>query len=86
MMVVTFDRTLGRLCFVQPKVAVEKPKKAPRQRPKNDPRHVDASRELRDRYLEQFNSGLVLPHGKYEVARSLEAARQVESKLLPRAA
>ena len=65
--------TLGRLWFVQPKVVVEKPKKAPREKLKNDPRHVAAARELRDRYLEQFNSGLVLPHGKYAVGRMIAA-------------
>jgi hypothetical protein len=47
-----------------------------------------AARELRDRYLEQFNRGLVLPAGKYEVARMLESAEAtgVEAKRLPEAA
>jgi hypothetical protein len=42
-----------------------------REKVKADPAHVAAARELRDRYLEQFNSGLVLPAGKYEVSRQL---------------
>ena len=29
--------------------------------------------ELRDRYLEQFNAGMVLPAGKYAVGRLIEA-------------
>ena len=58
---------------------VEKPKpkkpRAPRQ--KNDPKLVSAARELRDRYLEQVNSSMLLPPGacgKYDVSRQLEAA------------
>lgn len=52
-----------------------KPKAArprlPRQ--KNDPKYIAAARELRDRYLEQFNSGMLLPSAatKYDVARQL---------------
>jgi hypothetical protein len=60
-----------------PQAVVEKPKREkqqPRAKLKNDPRHVAAARELRDRYLEQFNSGL-LPgessQGKYAVERCL---------------
>jgi hypothetical protein len=34
---------------------------------------------LRDRYLEQFNSGLVLPQGKYDVSRS--STSSVESQI-----
>ena len=51
-----------------------------------------AARELRDRYLEQFNSGLVLPCGKYEVSRALPSPQPTpgvpgeREKLLPRAA
>ncbi len=40
---------------------------------KHDPQQLAAARELRDRYLEQFNSGLILPAGKYAVGRELEA-------------
>jgi hypothetical protein len=38
---------------------------------------VEASRELRDRYIEQINAGLLLPPsacGKYDVSSQLEAA------------
>ena len=47
-------------------------------------KHVAASRELRDRYLEQFNSGLVLANGKYEVSRMIATAAKVtpEQKML----
>ena len=79
----TSNIALGGLRFAAPAPPkTEKPKrvkvKPPRQ--KNDPRHVAAARELRDRYLEQFNSGLVLTGGKYEVARQIEGpgAAQVE--------
>jgi hypothetical protein len=44
-----------------------------RTKVKANPQHVAKARELRDRYLEQFNSGLVLPCAKYEVSRQLEA-------------
>jgi hypothetical protein len=60
---------------------VEKPKKPRRVGPKqkNDPKYVEAARELRDRYLEQVNTGRMLPatHGKYDVSRQLEAAPSV---------
>ena len=44
---------------------------APKPRAKNDPKHVAAACELRDRYLEQVNSQRLLPaaHGKYDVSR-----------------
>ena len=42
---------------------------------------VAAARELRDRYLEQFNSGLVLPNGKYDVSRAIAAASQIWPRL-----
>jgi hypothetical protein len=54
-----------------------KPKKPRKERQKNDPQYIAAARELRDRYLEQVNNGLLLPpatHGKYDVSRQLEAA------------
>ena len=57
-----------------PEPAKEKPK---RSAVKNDPKLVAAARELRDRYLEQFNSGrFAAPAGKYDVSRAIgEAAR-----------
>jgi hypothetical protein len=48
-----------------------------REKFKNDPKVVEAVRELRDRYIEQINAGLLLPPsacGKYDVSRQLEAA------------
>ncbi len=46
-------------------------------RHKNDPKLVEAARELRDRYLEQVNTNMLLPPsacGKYDVSRQLEGA------------
>jgi len=69
--------------------AKRKAEKKPKQ--KNDPKLVAAVRELRDRYIEQINEGLLLPPsacGKYDVSRALEAAPSVmkrdhsESRLL----
>jgi hypothetical protein len=55
-----------------------------RKRFKNDPKLAAAARELRDRYIEQINSGggpgMLLPPysggacSKYDVSRALEAA------------
>lgn len=54
-----------------------KEKKPRVQRQKNDPKYVKAARELRDRYLEEVNTGRMLPaaNGKYDVSRQLEATR-----------
>jgi hypothetical protein len=65
--------------------AKEEKKKAKAERPKpprfkNDPKLVAAARELRDRYTEQINAGLLLPPsacGKYDVSRALEHAPTV---------
>ena len=45
-------------------------------RKKNDPKYVAAARELRDRFLEQVNTGRLLPGetGKYDASRQLAAA------------
>ena len=78
-------RPSGGLWFAPPKPApggpeakaaakAEKPK---REKFRNDPKMVEAARELRDRYIEQINAGLLLPpsaNGKYDVSRQLEAA------------
>jgi hypothetical protein len=59
-------------------IAKTKREKKPRQ--KNDPKFIAAARELRDRYIEQINQGLLLPpsaNGKYDVSRQLEAAPTV---------
>jgi hypothetical protein len=57
--------------------AAQKAEKPKREKFKNDPKVVEAARELRDRYIEQINAGLLLPPsacGKYDVSRQLEAA------------
>ena len=62
-----------------PAVKKDKSAKPKRAKVKADPRHVAAARELRDRYLEQFNAGggadsaKGLGSGKYEVAKAIEA-------------
>jgi hypothetical protein len=53
--------------------------KPKREKFANDPKMVEAARELRDRYIEQINAvpHLLLPpsaDGKYDVSRQLEAA------------
>ena len=66
--------------------------KAPRPKRKADPKLIAAARELRDRWLEKVNEdpSLILPAGKYDVARQLpderEALPVVEVKALPEAA
>ena len=66
----------GGLKFQSPKSAettIEKPKRQRKEKIKNDPKFVSAARELRDRWLEQVNSGQYLPEaaGKYEVSKTL---------------
>jgi len=63
-------------------VKVAKPKRPRAPRAKNDPKLLAAARELRDRYLEQFNSGLVLPQGNYDVSRRLAEAEPKQTPLL----
>ena len=65
---------IGGLRFGPPvKPALVEAPKVKKKRPhlKNDPKQVAAARELRDRYLERLNSGVVLASGKYDVARPL---------------
>ena len=67
---------IGRLQLTvpeAPKAAVEKAKKEPRPKRKNDPKLVAAARELRDQWMEQVNAdaSLLLPAGKYDVSRAL---------------
>ena len=55
-----------------PEMSLEKPKRQKPPRQKNDPKLIAAARELRDRYLEELNSGVaLLPGGcgKYDVSR-----------------
>ena len=71
----------------EPVAPLKRKEKKPRVKLKNDPAHVAAARELRDRYLEQFNSGLVLPGGKYDVCRVIDAKpakpqAMVEAKMI----
>jgi hypothetical protein len=56
-----------------PEAEPAKPKREAKPRQVNDPKHVAAARELRDRYLEEINSGRVLPQAqtKYDVSRQL---------------
>jgi hypothetical protein len=63
--------SMGRLWFTPAKTAVEKckPAKKKREKVKADPAHVAAARELRDRWLEQVNTGRVTGEGKYDVSR-----------------
>lgn len=55
---------------------------AKRPTKKHDPKYLAAARELRDRYLEQVNCGLLRPGGagKYEVSRSLESRAGAEAE------
>lgn len=71
----------GGLWFAPPAPTPEEKKAAkarePKVRFKNDPKLVAAARELRDRYLDDVNTGRMLPPGacgKYDVSRQLEAA------------
>ncbi len=50
---------------------------------KNDPRLVAAARELKDRWLEEINSGRHLPmgQGKYEVSRGIEGRVEPTRKM-----
>jgi len=64
--------SIGGLSFAPP--VEPKPKRQKRPKQKNDPKYVAAARELRDRYLEQMNAGLLLPpaaQGKYDVSRQI---------------
>jgi len=68
------------------KVKLGKPAKKKREKVKADPKHVAAARELRDRYLEhfngeQFNAGVALPGGKYDVARALPSPTRMAEPL-----
>ena len=49
----------------------EKPPREKRKAVKNDPRLVAAARELRDRWLEQFNQRQLVSNGKYDVCRTI---------------
>ena len=61
-----------------------KPKRPTKPRQVNDPKHVAAARDLRDKYLEQLNAHRALPsaYGKYDVSRQLEAPQATPTPLL----
>lgn len=63
---------------VEVKPAKEK-KVKPMKVKKNDPEMVARARELRDRYMEQYNAQpMALPGGKYDVARVVDATVRIE--------
>jgi len=72
--------------------AEEAKAQAKRERPKrvkqkNDPKYIAAARELRDKYLEQVDAGLILPpsaNGKYDVGRQLVSMEDHASVATPR--
>src|SRR5688500_541127 len=71
--------TSGGLRYIErgdyvPEPVAPKPKRAQKPRAKNDPRHVAAARELRDRFLEHVNAdpSALLGDGKYDVSRRIE--------------
>jgi hypothetical protein len=64
-----------RFATTAPAVIEEKVEvKEKKQKQKNDPQLVAAARELKDRWLEEINSGRYLPmgNGKYEVSRGID--------------
>ena len=72
----------GPLPEIKP-AASSKPKRERPAKQKINPAHIAKARELRDRYLDEVNSGMLLPsaEGKYDVSRQLAAsdATPVES-------
>jgi hypothetical protein len=74
------DIAIGGLRAAPIQVTTSKGPKAPRAKHKNDPRFVAAARELRDKYLEQVNAGLIaLP---VSAARYLVCKTSASSPLL----
>ena len=66
-------------------VKKDKSAKPKREKVKADPKHVAAARKLRDRYLEHVNqdqSALPAPGGKYEVVKHLPPPEAGEPPLL----
>jgi len=73
-----------RFATTAPSVIEEKAtKKEKKAAVKNDPRLVAAARELKDRWLEEINSGRYLPmaNGKYEVSRGIERSGPTRTRL-----
>ena len=69
--------------LVEAKPIKTKKPKAEKIKRKADPKLISAARELRDRWLEQVNSGAnQLPaSGKYEIGRSLEGSIKTVKQL-----
>ncbi len=77
---------LRGLSFARPEAAKLKPDKKPREKKpkvKNNPMHVSAARELRDRYLEKVNQNplAIEASGKYDLTREI-STRVPENRLL----
>ena len=78
----------------EPAPARREPKREPSPKParKNNPRLIAAARELRDRYLDALanDPSVLMPRGKYDLARALPAADTrsafIDVKALPQAA
>ena len=78
--------TTGGLRFAAsatPESDAVKPKRERKSKVKNDPKHVAAARELRDRWLEQVNATPLLSHGKYDVSKELVTPAPKEILQLP---
>jgi N-acetylglutamate synthase-like GNAT family acetyltransferase len=60
-----------------PDEVVQKPKRPAKPRAKADERHTAAAKELRARFLEQFNQLGVVEAGKYDPSRALDLAPSV---------
>jgi hypothetical protein len=60
---------------------MRKPKRPAKPRAKADERHTAAAKELRARFLEQFNQIGVVEAGKYDPSRALDAAPTVLGRL-----
>ena len=69
-------RYVDRADYV-PEVVVPAPpgeKRSPRRATENEKKMLTAARELRDRFLEKLNSGLILPAGKYQICKQLHTS------------
>jgi hypothetical protein len=63
-----------------PPAEPEKKPREPRQKRKNAPHLIAAARELRDRWLEQVNTGqfVIESQGKYDVSRWIDEDARIE--------
>ena len=81
-----FDLDAGDIRYIDrgdytPEPEPVKPKRERKPRAKFEEKYIKAARELRDRYLEQVNTGRMLPEssGKYDVGRALEATKAAQA-------